>query len=92
MVVMQAHVDGKTVKKTTRRNGSVLRAFNWQYYDYDIVEEPIVRYMLVANNKNAPIYPMTYTVYKEAKEVLDNSSSAYKIVKLVQDMDFNSED
>ena len=97
--VMQAYVDGKTIKQTVRRNGTVLkityqeesspRAFNWADYDYDIVEKPIVKYVIVTRDD---IAFSIYSSYANAVENLKDLPSYYRIVKLVQDVDFKGDE
>lgn len=101
--VQQAYENGSEVKRTyhtchhetfvVHLNSDENIQWNWEAYDYDIVEEPVIKYMIVANNKTktAPTYPSTYTVYEEAKKVLDNITINCKIIKLVQDVDFNGD-
>ena len=99
--VMQAYVDGKTIKQTVRRNGTVLkityqeesspRAFNWADYDYDIVQEPIVKYMIVVSENGSTV--CEYDSYEDAKWRLKGIPyDCYKIIKLVQDMDFKGDE
>lgn len=96
MEVEQAHWNGGKVKRTCHKDktfvvhlkaGAYIR-WNWADYDYDIVEEPIVRYMVTTQHGGAI---STYPVYAAAKKVLKDLPSEYKIIKLVQDMDFEGE-
>ncbi len=99
IVVMQAYADGKTVRRTNTIKGFLLdihiddapMPFNWQNYEYDIVQEPIVRYMVVVSQNGSSV--CEYDRYEDAKSKLEDITyDGYKIIKLVQDMDFNSED
>ena len=99
--VMQAYADGKTIKKTLKYNGAIANfsrkeelpqaVFNWSTYDYDIVEEPTVRFV-VFDSQNDNIV-CTYSSYEYAKRRLESYwRGGYKIIKLVQDMDFKGDE
>jgi hypothetical protein len=100
MVVMQAYVDGKTIKRTNQYSGEISKfyyeegvqpnAFNWSTFDYDIVKEPIVKYMIVTPSGDTVC---DYPSYETAKAKLRYFHSAgYKIIKLVQDIDFKGDE
>jgi len=95
IVVMQAYVDGKTILHSNAfefDKDKSPRVFNWQDYEYDIVEDPIVKYMIVTGKDNVC---GTYIDYESAKQKLKNLeelSAFYKIIKLVQDMDFKGDE
>jgi len=95
--VMQAYADGKTIKMSLkyREASRTFNSFNcppkitfdWSGYDYDIVEEPIVKYMVVVSQDGSSV--CDYDRYEDAKSKLEDISyDRYKIIKLVQDMDF----
>jgi len=99
MVVMKAYADGKTIKRTARffpknveefdRETSPMH-FNWQDYDCDIVEEPIVKYMIITQSGGTVC---DYPSHESAKAKLKYfHCEGYKIIKLVQDMDFKGDE
>ena len=98
--VMQAYVDGKTIKQTglrsneyvgvfDRDNSPITLYFIWEDYDYDIVEKPIVKYVIVTRDD---IAFSIYSSYANAVENLKDLPSYYRIVKLVQDVDFKGDE
>ena len=98
MVVMQAFVDGKTIKRTSNSTGYFFvfkkdnspKDFNWQDFDYDIVHEPIVKYMIVTECGNTVF---CYDCYEDAKERLQSLTyRGHRIIKLLQDMDFKGDE
>jgi len=99
MVVMQAFVDGKTIKRTSNstgyffvfKKGNSPKDFNWQDFDYDIVEEPIVRYGVIAEGS----FTRCYYDENEALAALigiKERGDKGEIIKLVQDMGFKGDE
>jgi hypothetical protein len=98
--VMQAFAAGKTIKRTSHFSRTLdsefkkhcnPKNFNWTDFDYDIVEEPIVKYMVVVSSDGSTV--CDYNRYEVAKEKLEGIPDGnYKIIKLVQDMDFKGDD
>jgi hypothetical protein len=100
--VMQAYVDGKPIRCTdkqtedsivlTKQDSIVLTKRNkidwdWHGWDFDIVQEPIVKYMVVTSQHGSTV--CEYDNYEYAKWKLEGiPDDNYKIIKLVQDMDF----
>lgn len=98
--VMQAYLDGKTIKQTTNisvgvtekfchQEGLPPHLFNWAYYDYDIVEKPIIQYMIVTKSGHCV---SSFEHRRSAKSrIKEIPSNGYRIIKVVQDMDYKGD-
>ena len=93
--VMQAYEEGKNIRRTHETavcspyysffTNKIKERFNWDDFDYDIVKEQIVKYVIVDNSTNN-----TVSTFSNEKEAIRDSLhySGCRIVKLVQDMDY----
>ena len=96
MVVMQAYADGKRINRTNRAQHTMVldyfftdeEGFNWEDFDYDIVEEPVVRYEIVDKSTNN-----TVSTFSNEKAAIRHAKryGNCRVIKMVQDMDYGEQ-
>ena len=93
---MQAYDEGKKIccrnSDSNYINGIITKGngedFNWVDFDYDIVQEPIIKYVILDKSTNNTV--STYSNEKEAIKHVECYADC-RIIKLVQDMDYGEE-
>lgn len=91
IAVMQAEVDGKKIELRNKKGGDWVITdqpleWDWWTYDYRVAKEPREHYCNEYENR------IGY-VYRTAGEaVINQTSGAIRVVRFVEDMEYNHED